>query len=284
RPNGLLDLQQDRPGIHLLDHAHDRHARALVAADDRPVDRRGAAQLRQERRVHVDRTERRHLQHIALEDLAVGDDDGELRLERRDPLAELLSARLLRLQHEQTLALRDGLDRRRVGRAAPAGGPVRLRDDADHLMTLAQQRAERRDRELGGAPEEDSHGLTPGTAAPSAPLGSASLGSGGPTACLGSAPATRVLGSAPAAPALECGEAPFRFGSRRAAPEPRGEAPEPRASGSEPRPEGPEPSRREAAAEPNEVEPSRGFAAAVPPTLTASPSAISSTASAASTG
>ena len=53
---------------------------------------------------------------------------------------------------------RDALDRRRLERRARAAdGPVGLCDDADDVEALADQRAERRRRELRRAPEEHPH-------------------------------------------------------------------------------------------------------------------------------
>src|SRR5690606_17722103 len=113
-----------------------------------------------------------------------------------------------------------------------------------------------------------------------AQYGTAPLAARGPAARLdsgasprGPAGAPRPLGSAPAAPALEVGEEPSGFESRRVAPEPSGaegaaeprpEGPEPRPEGTEPRPEGPEP-------RPEGPEPRRRFAPPVPgePRLTA---------------
>ena len=50
------------------------------------------------------------------------------------------------------------LDRRRLElRARASDRLVRLRDDADDVEPFADQRAERRHRELGRAPEEHAH-------------------------------------------------------------------------------------------------------------------------------
>jgi hypothetical protein len=49
------------------------------------------------------------------------------------------------------------LHRRRPRRPAPPGRPVRLRDHADDVVSLAEQRAQRGQREVGRAPEQDAH-------------------------------------------------------------------------------------------------------------------------------
>src|SRR5690606_14029711 len=151
------DLVDDRAGVHPLDHPHDRHASLTVAADDRPVDRRRAPQLRQERGVHVDRAERRQLEHLPPEDLAVRDDDRDVRLERAELGQERVASRPLGLEDRDPLLERDTLDRRGLHRPPAARRAVGLRDDADHIVPLAEQRPERRDREVRRAPEEDPH-------------------------------------------------------------------------------------------------------------------------------
>ena len=58
RPRHLCD---HRPGIERLDDAHDRDARLSFAGDDGAMNRRGAAILRQQRRMNVDEPEPRGL-------------------------------------------------------------------------------------------------------------------------------------------------------------------------------------------------------------------------------
>src|SRR5207249_3551500 len=54
RLDRVRDLEQDRPGVEVLVKLHDADARPRHAVQDRPLDRRRAAQLREEGRMHVD--------------------------------------------------------------------------------------------------------------------------------------------------------------------------------------------------------------------------------------
>ena len=81
---GVRTCTIDGPGVERLDHAHDRHARFGVSVANRRLDRRRAAQLRQQRRVDVDRARARQVDDSGREDVPVGDDDGDVRLERRE--------------------------------------------------------------------------------------------------------------------------------------------------------------------------------------------------------
>ena len=89
--------RRHRPGVEPRLHAHDRDAGLAVAADDRPLDRRGAAQLRQQRRVHVVGPEPRQIEQALRQDAPVGDDDEEVGGERRQRRLGLGRAHLLGL-------------------------------------------------------------------------------------------------------------------------------------------------------------------------------------------
>ena len=113
----LAGAQTDRTAVESCREAHDRDARALVAGDDRALDRRRAAPAGQQRRVHVEqrvrreqrlpdqRTERAH-------DDGIGFQVGDLR--RRRLVVDVLG--LLQHEPERAGALGDG----RRGQAPPA--------------------------------------------------------------------------------------------------------------------------------------------------------------------
>src|SRR5690606_30565694 len=68
-----------------------------------------------------------------------------------------VASRPLGLEDRDPLLERDTLARRGLHRPPAARRAVGLRDDADHIVPLAEQRPERRDREVRRAPEEDPH-------------------------------------------------------------------------------------------------------------------------------
>jgi hypothetical protein len=103
-------------------------ARAAVAADDRPLDRGRAAQLGQQRGVHVPRTEPRDRQQRRRQDPPVGDHHENVGGEGAQRRLELWRADLLRLQHWKTQRARRHLHRRLVQRAPAAGGTIGLTD------------------------------------------------------------------------------------------------------------------------------------------------------------
>ncbi len=73
--------QQDGPLVQTLGHAHDLDAGLAVAGHDGALDRGGAAPARQQRAMQVETAQTRRLQHLGLEDLAVGDDAGGIEIQ-----------------------------------------------------------------------------------------------------------------------------------------------------------------------------------------------------------
>ena len=69
--------------VELFIHAHDRDACLGIARKDRMRDGRSAAMTRQQRSVHVDRSESRDRQHRRRDDLSISDDDQQVRSQQR---------------------------------------------------------------------------------------------------------------------------------------------------------------------------------------------------------
>jgi hypothetical protein len=146
--------QQHLPGVHAGVHLERRDAGDRLAADDRPLNGRGAAIPRQERGVNVDRAARRRVEHGLRQDLSEGDDDGDVGAERAQPLGPLGVAQARRLEHRQPGRQRGRLDRRRRQPLAAVRGPIRLGDGGNDRM-VPVNRLERRERERRRTVEQD---------------------------------------------------------------------------------------------------------------------------------
>ena len=75
-------LRGDRPAVELGDRAVDRHPGRLVAGEDRPLDRRGAAPARQERRMDVQPQRPVEQRRRDVEPVRADDDDRRRRTRR----------------------------------------------------------------------------------------------------------------------------------------------------------------------------------------------------------
>ena len=128
-------LRRDRARVELLDRPVDRHARLGVAGEDRPLDRRGAAPARQQRRVHVH--PERLFEQTRRDVETVGAHD--------DPVDGLEELRPLRLVHRDAEPLRRHLGRRRARRAATAARRVGAREQVrDRRASRRAARGRRR--------------------------------------------------------------------------------------------------------------------------------------------
>src|SRR5262249_27157004 len=95
-----------------------------------------------------------HVEHCARQDLAEGDDDGDIGLELAETLGPAGLAQARGLEHGQPGLDRPLLHRRRRQPLTPMRRAIRLGDDPDDAM-VTQQRVERGERELRGAVEEN---------------------------------------------------------------------------------------------------------------------------------
>ncbi len=110
----------------------------------------------------VQGAEPRQVDHRFRQDVPVRDDHAHVGREGTQLAEELVALRLLRLQHGNPFAERYFLHGRSAHRGSRAAdGLVGLRHDGDDLEPLAEQRTQRRRRELGRAPEEHAHATAP---------------------------------------------------------------------------------------------------------------------------
>src|SRR5665213_684533 len=101
RENRRAARGQDRPGVQSRVYFHDRHAGFRVAVGNRPLDWRGSAMSRQQRSVDIEAAETRQIQNVLRQNLSVGDDDHQIRLQFAEFAKEFFIARPDWLQHRQ---------------------------------------------------------------------------------------------------------------------------------------------------------------------------------------
>ena len=132
-------LQQDIPGIHPFIHQHDGHAGFPFAADDAPLDRRGAAVGRQQRGMDVQAAQGRDAEDVGRQKAPVSGGHDHVRLQGADVGFELRGADLVRLQDRQVPGQGQLLHRRRNQPEVPSLRPVRLADHAHDRIAVVQQ-------------------------------------------------------------------------------------------------------------------------------------------------
>ncbi|MCU0503815.1 MAG: hypothetical protein MUC51_19015, partial [Anaerolineae bacterium] len=136
----------------------DRDAGLAVAGQDRCGHGARAAPARQQRRMEVERADRRQLQDRVGDELAVGGHEDQIGSQRAHRLARLGRAQADRLEDGDAPRQRDLLHGRRRQAPPTARGLVRLADQPDDIIAPVEQRLQRRPAEVRGAHQNDAHG------------------------------------------------------------------------------------------------------------------------------
>ena len=148
-------LREDGSLVDLVVQQEGRHARLPLAVDDRPVDRRGAPVLRQQRGVEVEGSQSRHGPHD-LGQHAERDDDTQVGPQRPQRPDELRGLQPFGLQDRKPQLPGGGLHVAFAELPPASGGFVGGGDDAHDVVAPGDQRAERRHGEFGRAHEYDA--------------------------------------------------------------------------------------------------------------------------------
>src|SRR3990170_2899556 len=148
---GLL-LQHHRAFVEAVGWAEDGEAGLALAADDRPVDRRGPAVLRQQRGVVLDGAALRDVDEILRRELQHERHDAEVDVELFQGLLCLIALQGGELEQRHALLLRRHLER--IGARA---GLLRRAEHARHLVLAREERLEHRPAEILLSDDRDFH-------------------------------------------------------------------------------------------------------------------------------
>ena len=156
RSNRRLADADDITGVQFFCHMHDGNAGFFLALQNRAVDGRRAAVLRQHGGMHVDAAQRGHVQNGLRQELPVGRHHRQLGPERAQQGQRFVTAQALRLVDRQAAGQRVLLHRRH-GQLFAVAGPVRLGEYAHNLMTVLYQPAKGRDGKGRCTHKNNSH-------------------------------------------------------------------------------------------------------------------------------
>ena len=148
-------------GIHFAVEVHGRNAGHGIAVEHRPLDRRSAAVLRQQRAVDVHRPVGRDREQVIRQNAAIGHNNENVRPQALEISQRRAVAHLCRLEHRQPRRERDLLDRARLELHAAVFRLVRLREYADHVKPLVEQALQGHGRKIRRAHKHDAHAPHP---------------------------------------------------------------------------------------------------------------------------
>ena len=140
RPNLVGLLEQNRPRVEAFFEKHRGVAGECVAHGDGPLDGRGAAILRQQRRVQIDAAQPRQRQHPRRNDAAIGHNHNRVRRDGFECSAKLrVVADLFRLRHRNSGGKGRLLHGRRGELLAAAHGTVGLRNHESDRVSRGER-------------------------------------------------------------------------------------------------------------------------------------------------
>lgn len=105
----------------------------------------------------VDRSEPCRLKQPSRQDLSIGRNDNEVRLQRIESLPVLFRPDLLRLVHRDSFPGRNDFDRTRMQFVTAARGTVRLGENGANLVSMVEKTLKGWNRKSGSAKKDDSH-------------------------------------------------------------------------------------------------------------------------------
>ena len=140
-------------------HAHDAHTRLVVAIQNGALDGGRAAILRQKRRVHVQATMLRNIEHSLRQNHAVRGDANNIWVESAKAFDFSFVAKRAGFEHRNVRAKSDFLHRRRHELLATAAHRIGARVHGDDVVLFLQLDKNAR-RKIGGSHEHNAHGIT----------------------------------------------------------------------------------------------------------------------------
>ncbi|RMU78088.1 hypothetical protein ALP24_05654 [Pseudomonas syringae pv. aptata] len=155
-------LEQHRPGVQARFHAHHGHAALCITGLHRTLNRRRTAPARQQRRMAVDATQARNIQHHLRQDQAVGDDHHQIRLQRCQFSLRSRIAQCGRLHDRYVVLQRQLLDRAGHQLLSTTGRAIGLGVHGNDLVRAVEQGLEVFGGEFRGAGEDDAQWLSHG--------------------------------------------------------------------------------------------------------------------------
>ena len=150
-------FQKHISGVQSGVHLHRRHSGHLFPADDRPLDRRGSAVLRKQRRMDIDTAVRRHPKDLFRQDLSKCHDDHHIRL----IFAQLFHAfgfpDTFRLIHRDPQTQSRLFHRSKLHLFSSAFRLIRLRHRQTYVMSRFHKRFQCTHGKIRGSHENDLH-------------------------------------------------------------------------------------------------------------------------------
>lgn len=154
--------------IHAMSNAHDRNASNLITSENRTLNRSSPTPTRQQGRMNIHNTKRRHMQHIIRQNATIGSHTENISLRSLKRLNDL-RRHAISLNNRQPQLKRLGLNRRRLELLTAPTNSIRTSNNKCNLVPSLNKRSQRRHSKIRRTHKHNTHkGRLPSTKAETA--------------------------------------------------------------------------------------------------------------------
>lgn len=151
--------------IHAMADAHNGNASSLVTSENRTLNRSSPTPTRQQGRMNIHNTERRHLQHVIRQNAAISSHTENISLGSLERLNNL-RRHTISLNNRQTKFERLGLNRRRLELLATPANSIGTSNNKRNLIPSLNKRSQRRHSKIRRTHKHNTHKIDPSNPEP----------------------------------------------------------------------------------------------------------------------
>ncbi len=139
-----------------MPNAHDRNASNLITSENRTLNRSSPTPTRQQGRMNIHNTERRHMQHLIGQNAAIGSHTENVSLGSPERLNNL-RRHTISFNNRQPQLKRASLNRRRLQLRTTPTNSIRTSNNKCNLIPSLNKRSQRRHRKIGRTHKHNTH-------------------------------------------------------------------------------------------------------------------------------
>ena len=149
-------LSAKSTGIHAMPNTHNGNASNLITSKNGTLNRSSTTPTRQQRRMNIHNTKRRHMQNLIRQNTAVRCHAENISLSSLERLYNL-RRHTISLNNRQPQLKRLGLNRRRLQLLTTPTNCIRTSNDKRNLIPSLNKRSQRRHRKIGRTHKHNTH-------------------------------------------------------------------------------------------------------------------------------
>ena len=154
--NGRGNLSTISTSIHAMSNAHDRNASNLITSENRTLNRSSPTPTRQQGRMNINNTKRRHVQHFIRQNATIGSHTENIGLRSLERLNNL-GRHTISLNNRQPKLKCLGLNRRRLKFLTTPTNSIRTSNNKRNLIPSLDKRSQRRHSKIRRTHKHNTH-------------------------------------------------------------------------------------------------------------------------------